>query len=69
MDKPLTLIVDDCKKDITKIINESNLPLWVLDYIVKDIYNEIHFLSERQNMEDREKYTQQLAEQETEIEK
>lgn len=62
--KPITVAIDDCKKDIAKLINDSNLPLCVLEFIVRDIYNEIHILSDRQLQEDREKYTQQNAENE-----
>lgn len=44
MDKPLTLQIEETKKAIVNTINNSNLHLFVLDAILKDIYNELHIL-------------------------
>ena len=34
--------VEELRKNIVNAINNSNLPLVLLDYIIKDLYNEIH---------------------------
>lgn len=37
-----TIKAEELKKQIVDAINNSNLPIILLDYIVKDLYNEIH---------------------------
>lgn len=62
MEKPTTLRIEDFKKDIINTINNSNLPLFLLDYILKDLYNEIHLASQNQLSKDIREYTKSLKE-------
>lgn len=41
MEKPITMIIDDTKNSIIAAINRSGLPAFILEMIIKDIYNEI----------------------------
>lgn len=55
-EKPITLKVEELKENIAILINESELPIFLLDYIIKDLYNEIHILSENQLLKDKQSY-------------
>lgn len=37
-----TIKAEELKKSIVDAINNSNLPIILLDYVIKDLYNEIH---------------------------
>lgn len=40
--KPITIVIEELKKDIVDDINKSQLHPFIVDSIMKDIYNEIH---------------------------
>lgn len=61
MEKPITMVVDEFKKEIVTSINKSQLPLFVLDYIMKDIYNEIHISNLNSAENDRIKYEKEIS--------
>ena len=42
MNKPANLIVEETKANIVKIINESGLPPFLIEPIIKDLYNQIN---------------------------
>lgn len=56
MEKPFTLQTEELKENLIKIINESKLPPVLLEYIMKDLYNEIHILSCNQLIQDKQSY-------------
>ena len=56
MDKPITLQTEELKNNIVEIINNSKLPPVLLDYIMKDLYNEIHILYINQVTQDKNEY-------------
>lgn len=60
MDKPITLQTEELKKNIVKMINESKLPPILLDYIMKDLYNEIRILSYNQLIQDKQSYEKSI---------
>lgn len=41
MEKPITMVIDETKNSIITAINRSGLPAFILEMIIKDIYNEI----------------------------
>lgn len=47
MNKPTTLLIEEFKKNISNLINESQLPAFILEYILKDVYTEISLLSKQ----------------------
>lgn len=57
--KPLTVLIEDTKQKITQIINESNLPIYVVQSILKDFLSEVSALYEQQYQNDMLKWTQQ----------
>ncbi len=62
MNKPLTLVIKETKKNLANICNESGLPPIVLDLIMQGIYFEIHSLAEKQTAEEEMAYTKMLEE-------
>jgi len=63
MDKPLSLRIEETKQTFINAINNSQLHPYILDSIVKDIYNEIHILYVNQSKQEIEAYNAELAKQ------
>ena len=42
MDKPTNLIMEETKLNIARIINESKLPAFLLEPLLKDLYNQVN---------------------------
>ena len=56
MDKPVSLQIEDARKNIVDSINAQNLNVTILDMLIRDIYNEIHALAIRQYEKDKADY-------------
>ena len=63
MNKPLTMIIKETQNSVVNALNESGLPPIILDFIVRDIYTEVHNITERQATEDVENYKKSLEEE------
>ena len=55
MEKPLNLIIEEGKESIIKAVNSSGLPAYLLEPIIKDIYNEIVVLKNKELEESKRK--------------
>ena len=62
MEKPITLRIEETTQSIVKILNESQLPLFILNQILKDLYTETSNLSKQQAEKDKEMYYGSLEE-------
>ena len=62
MNKPITMVINETKKKIANVCNDSGLSLAVLDLIMQGLYSEIHSLAKRQAMEDEVAYARMLQE-------
>lgn len=60
MEKPITLQMENLKKEIVDAINKSNLPVFILDFMLKDLYGEVHAMSQKQFIDDKERYEESL---------
>ena len=60
MKKPITLQIEEFKKTISESIQSSNLPVFLLDYIFRDFYSEIHLLNQSQSEQDKISYEASL---------
>lgn len=60
--KPITIIKQEFTEGLVKYINESSLPPFVIEYILKDIINEVHLASVQQLKFDTERYQKQISE-------
>lgn len=61
INKPITLIIEDFKKDLVDQINNSNLPIFIIESIVKDVYFEIKEVSKNKTEQDRVAYESSLG--------
>ena len=56
MNKPTNLIMEETKLNIAKIINESKLPAFLLEPLLKDLYNQVNILKQKELDESRKEY-------------
>lgn len=69
MEKPITLIISETKDKIVTIVNESKLPMFVLDNIFKDFYTDIHTLSIQQEQAEKIEYEKYIAQEKSDANK
>ena len=62
MDKPITLVMEETKLSIINIINDSKLPIYIIEPIIKGLYNEISQLSLQFSLSEKEKYQKSIEE-------
>lgn len=58
--KPTTISRAEFISDLSKLINESKLPFFVLESILKDFCNDIRILAQNQYEADLKKYNEEL---------
>lgn len=46
--KPMTIVRYEFVNSLTDLINNSQLPAFILEAILKDVYNDIRIISQRQ---------------------
>ena len=51
--KPISIILDDLKKELANTINNSQLPLCLIEPILKDLYQEAANMAAQQLEQDR----------------
>ena len=56
MNKPISLSIDEARKSIITAINNTDLPASILEIIIKNIYDDIYMLKEKELQEDLYKY-------------
>jgi hypothetical protein len=66
MDKPITIQIEEIKDNLTNILNNSNLPLFVIRYILKDLYSEVCNLYNQQVINDKTEYQNYINSQKNE---
>lgn len=62
MNKPMSVIREEVKKELVDIINNSNLPPFVIEPILQDLLREVHIVAVRQYENDKAMYEQSLIE-------
>lgn len=62
MQKPITLIYEDFKKDLGEMINSYNLPAFMVELILQSLLSEVTMLKIRQYEHDKEAYESSLSE-------
>lgn len=60
MNKPANLLVEDTKEELIKVINESGLPPFLVEPILKDIYNQVTVLKQKELEESKKSYEESL---------
>ena len=64
MNKPANLLVEETKENIVKIINESGLPPFLVEPIIKDLYNQINILKQQELEQSKKQYEDSLKQEE-----
>ena len=59
--KPITLIREDFVNGVAKLINESGLPLFIIEDALRGLLNGVSELSTRQIEQHRQEYAQAIA--------
>lgn len=60
MNKPADLIVEETKESIVKIVNKSGLPPFLLEPILKEIYNQVNILKQQELEQSKKQYENSL---------
>ena len=63
--KPISMVLMELKEGLANQINNANLPLCLVEPIVKDLYMEVHNLSEVQTRKDIEEYNKAIENEES----
>jgi hypothetical protein len=61
MNKTLAMAIKDTKIKLANICNESGLSPVILDLVIQGIYSEIHYLAEKQTLEEEANYRDSLT--------
>lgn len=62
IEKPLILKIEDFRKNIISTINKSEIPVFMVEYIFKDIYQEVREANIQYTQIERQRYQTELAE-------
>lgn len=66
--KPMSVARRDFVSDLTDLINNSMLPPFLIEDVLRDVCNKINVLSRQQLAEDERRYAEALASQMKEVE-
>ena len=58
--KPATLLKEDLIQNLTNVCNNSGLPFFVVESILKDFLQDVHAASQKQLEIDRANYNEEL---------
>ena len=58
LNKPITIVRAEFVSNLTKLINESSLPPFIIEPILKDMYVEIRNIAQKQYESDKARYEQ-----------
>ena len=64
MEKPITLRINELKTNLVNTINEANLPPFLLEQILKELYSEASTLATNQAKKEEYEYYKSLQEKE-----
>ena len=60
IEKPITVVRYEFAEKISDTINNCNLPLFIIEPILRDVYLEVKSLSQKQYEMDKEEYENKL---------
>lgn len=61
--KPVSIIRKEFIISLKNMIRESNLPLFIIEPILKDLYNDVKLASQKQLELDEQRYNESLKEE------
>ena len=62
MEKPISLKLREFKNAAVNLINTSGLPLFIVEPILKEVYNAVQIKVEQEYLQDKANYEQYLKE-------
>lgn len=62
MNKPTTLLIEEFKQNMAEVINNSKLPAFILEYLIKDIHEEVEKLAESIKRKEISEYMESINE-------
>ena len=63
MMKPSTIVYEEFKQNLANIINNSGLPAFIIETVLRDYLTETQIMAQRQYMADKAAYEKALAEE------
>lgn len=63
MNKPSTIIYEEFKQNLAALINNSGLPAFVIELVLRDFLNETRIIAQKQYKEDVAEYEKAIAEE------
>lgn len=66
MNKPITIVREEFIEELTNLINNSGLPAFILEPVLRDTYNKVK-AAERQQLENDKKRYQEMLDNEFDI--
>lgn len=66
--KPLSLRKDDYVNSIIALTNDSGIPLFVVEYLLRDLLNEVHLAAKKQEEDELSLYNNMINDSESIIE-
>lgn len=64
MNKPITILIEEYKKNLTDLINNSELPAWLIILLTDPLMDQVRSLADKQAREDKENYELSLTKEE-----
>lgn len=61
MNEPITIVYEDFRKELANLINNSGLPAFIIELILKDYLNETSMVRQRQYLSDKAQYEKELS--------
>lgn len=61
MEKPIVLAMEELKQNIMKAVQDSQLPIYIVEPIVKEMYQQCNMANEEFKMKQIAEYNQELA--------
>lgn len=62
MNKPSTIIYEEFKQNLANLINDSGLPAFIIEPVLRDYLNEVRLMAQRQYQADKAAYEKSLTE-------
>ena len=66
MNKPITVIYEDFKQGLTSLINDSGLPAFMIEPVLRDYLEEVRRVASQQYQSDKVQYESALAKEQEE---
>ncbi len=65
-EKPITMRIDEFREKFVEIMNNANLPAWILLYVIEPYIKQLQVFDEAARAKDREDYETALKEENAE---